>query len=76
MLGSSVSLDAIKSVSVTMAVMKRSVAMNALAMMLFLAIMVGSVPGHAMASPSATMDLMKGIALEIMNFQVSTTSYR
>ena len=60
---SNVALDATKSVIVMMAVMKSGVAMNALAMMLFLVVMVGSVPGHAMASLSAMMDLMKGIAL-------------
>ena len=62
-LASSVSLDVIKSVIVMMAVMKSNVATNAMAMMLFLVVMVESVPGHAMASLSATMDLMKGIAL-------------
>ena len=65
-------LVATKSVIVMMAVMKRNVATLVLDMMLFLVNMVGSVPEHAMASLSATMDLMKGsVLLEILNFQVS-----
>ena len=70
---SNVALDATKSVIVMMAVMKRHVATIVLDMMLFLANMVASVPGHAMASLSAMMDLMKWIVLLeiILNFQVS-----
>ena len=41
----------------------RVVATAVLVMMLFLVVMVGSVPGHAMVSLSVMMDLMNGIAL-------------
>jgi hypothetical protein len=60
---SDVVLDAIKSVIVMMEAMKSGVVMIALVMMLFLVVMVQSVPGHVMASLSAIMDLMNGIAL-------------
>ena len=70
-----VAVDAIKSVIVMMAVMKSHVATVVMVMILFLVVMVESVPGHAMASLSAMIDLMnRTVLLEMFNFQVANHS--
>ena len=59
-----------------MAAMNSDVNDNCLVIYRAAPVLASSVSLDAIKSVSVTMDLMKGTALEIMNFQVSTASYR